>query len=246
MPSGLKTRRLGQNFLIDSVATAKIVSVANISRSEVVCEVGTGHGDLTRRLSERAARVVSFEVDKILAETARRSFASFSNVEIRNEDPFKTGFEPFDVFVSNLPYSRSRDAIEWLAQRQFNRAVVTLQSEFADKLTAKPGTPSFRAISAIASFCFHIEHLFQIGPGSFSPAPQVESSVVRLARIDSLDKQTIKSINLIFSSRNKLASAIGRRVGYDVSSTKRVFQLEPGEIVLLARKAVGNVPPSGR
>ena len=73
--------------------------------------------------------------------------SGFSNLYLVHSDIFKISNIEFHVFVSNLPYSRSKDAIKWLALRKFRKAVIMLQKEFVDKLQAKPGEPNYRLIS---------------------------------------------------------------------------------------------------
>jgi 16S rRNA (adenine1518-N6/adenine1519-N6)-dimethyltransferase len=186
--------------------------------------------------------VISYEIDHSLVEQAKKKLENYGNLEIRNLDPFKRDVEKFDIFISNLPYSRSREAIEWLAQRKFGRAIVMVQQEFADKLLAMPGSKYFRAISAVAGFCFKIDRLFDVGPTSFDPIPKVTSSVLRLLQINMIDRRTIKQLGLLFSSRNKIASTVAKKIGVDYRETKRIFQLAPSELVVLA-KLTRNVYP---
>ena len=166
-----RTQALGQHFLVDRRVLGQIVKAAAIKCDEVVCEAGTGDGVLTAELCRRAGRVVSYEVDRALYEKARLSLG-FENLQLRNADPFSEKTEQevkFEVFVSNLPYSRSRDAIEWLASTKFDRAIVMVQGEFADKLAAVPGDENYRAISAISGYCFQLEKLFNAMNSSLHP-----------------------------------------------------------------------------
>src|SRR6185503_12856010 len=110
----IKRQRLGQHMLVNDKVLASIIIAAEISKNETVCEAGTGLGFLTAELCRRAKYVVSFEVDKELLRRARQKL-QFENLKMVAWDAFKSGNLAFDVFVSNLPYSRSRDAIEWLA-----------------------------------------------------------------------------------------------------------------------------------
>lgn len=252
-----KTRALGQHMLVDGEVLARIVKAASIGRSEVVAEAGTGLGTLTEELCKRAKRVVSYEVDRAMFQQARARLAHLGNLHLVNADMFSTAaaatVPESGVFVSNLPYSRSRDALEWLAfQKGFGRAVVMVQKEFADKIAqAGPGDANYRAVSALASYCFRIEKLFKVGRQSFEPKPAVESVVIRMERIRTIkDAITIKNLNLLFSQRNKKASSVAARFaprGSSPSSSssslahgknnfgdRRVCQLEPAELVMLA------------
>lgn len=239
MPRRTKTRALGQHFLADRRVLARIIEAAGVRSNEVVCEAGTGNGVLTRELCKYAGHVVSYEVDRALYARAQTAMP-FQNLELVGGDLFKTKNAGFDVFVSNLPYSRSRDALEWLAVQKFSRAIVMVQSEFAEKLTAEPGSRSYRAISAIASYCFSIERLFGVGPGAFSPKPSVDSEVLRLTPVRAITAEAIKKVNLLFSKRNRRASSVAAKMGIVRDfGQRRIGQLAPAELMEL----VGNVPP---
>jgi 16S rRNA (adenine1518-N6/adenine1519-N6)-dimethyltransferase len=235
-----KRKSLGQHMLVDRRVLAKIVAAAGI-KNETVCEAGTGHGILTEELCKLAKKVISFEVDSGLYRQAQARL-QFQNLELVNADLFKTSVR-FDVFVSNLPYSRSRDAFEWLAMQSFGRAIVMVQQEFADKLMAKPGEENYRAISALAAHCFAIEKLFNVCKESFEPPPTVESVVVKVAPRNIVTKEAVKSLNLLFSKRNKKASSVAAKAGMQVDfGDKRVDQLAPDDVVKLA-ESMGNVRP---
>ncbi len=228
-----KTQKLGQHFLVDASALNRIVQACALGKDEVVCEAGTGTGVLTKELCKNAGRVVSYEVDRRLFEQAKSM--RLENLELVNRDLFKERDVRFDVFVSNLPYSKSRDALEWLAARKFDRAVIMVQKEFAQKLLARPREHNYRAITAIASHCFAIEPLFDVDPGAFEPRPKVESTVIMMRPVNTVTPQQVKNVNLLFSKRNKKASAVAAKMGVDADfGGRRVFQLEPGEIMGLA------------
>ncbi|AIC17122.1 ribosomal RNA small subunit methyltransferase A [Nitrososphaera viennensis] len=234
MPRRTKTQALGQHFLADRRVLARIVDASAIGKGETVCEAGTGSGILTEELCRHAKKVVSYEVDRELYIHAKAKLAS-SNLEFVNADLFKRDEQLFDVFVSNLPYSKSRDAFEWLAARKFDRAIVMVQKEFAEKLLAKPGDSNYRAISAIASYCFHLEKLFDVGKECFNPPPLVESTVIRATLKHSITRETVKNINRLFSQRNKRASTVAAKLGIQMDfGDRRVDQLVPAQIIALA------------
>lgn len=235
MPRRTKTQALGQHFLADRKVLARILDASAVGKDETVCEAGTGNGILTQELCRRARSVVSYEVDRALYANARATLA-FSNLELVNADLFKRDEQSFDVFVSNLPYSKSRDAFEWLATRKFDRAIVMVQKEFADKLTAKPREQNYRAISAIASYCFQIEQLFDVEKECFQPQPLVESTVIRATLKHPITREMVKNVNRIFSQRNKRASTVATKLGgarVDFGD-RRVDQITPEQIIALA------------
>jgi 16S rRNA (adenine1518-N6/adenine1519-N6)-dimethyltransferase len=221
-------------MLVDRLVLARIVDAAQIGKDEVVLEAGTGRGILTAELCKLAKSVVSYEVDKKLYQVARTQLP-FQNLELINADLFKTADLQFDVFASNLPYSRSRDALEWLATQKFKRAIVMVQEEFADKLAARPGERNYRAISALAAYCFAIEKLFSVGRVSFEPQPKVESAVIRIMSVNTVTKGAVRNLNLLFSKRNKKASTVAAKIGVKADfGGKRIYQLDPSDLIRMA------------
>jgi 16S rRNA (adenine1518-N6/adenine1519-N6)-dimethyltransferase len=221
-------------MLVDRHVLARIIEAAKIGRYETVLEAGVGHGILTTELCKATKKVVSYEIDKKLYQLAKVRL-QFQNLELVNADLFKTAKLDFDVFASNLPYSRSRDAFEWLATQKFKRAIVMVQKEFADKLAARPGDRNYRAISALAVHCFAIEKLFNVGKQSFEPKPTVESAVISVTPVNSITKETVKSLNFLFSERNKKASTVAAKMGIKADfGSKRIYQLGPHDLIRMA------------
>jgi len=111
-----RRQKLGQHFLQSKNIAKSIVSEAKISKNDIVLEIGTGKGILTSLLCDKAKKVISIEVDKQLFESAKVNFSKKANLWLIHGDGFKTS-EKFSIFVSNLPYSKSRKSIEWLSQK---------------------------------------------------------------------------------------------------------------------------------
>ena len=235
-------------MLVDRRIVDKIVSAANIRKDEIVLEVGTGQGILTLELCRHAKQVISYEVDANLYEKAQEQLFQYFNNNLRlvKADLFKTKDATlFDIFVSNLPYSRSRDAIEWLSTQKFDRAIVMVQEEFANKLIARPSGKNYRAISALAGYCFTIEKLFKVRKESFEPQPKVESSIIRITPINTISKETVRNINLLFSRRNKNASSVADEIGIIVDvdryGSRKIDQIEPTDLIRMAEWISSNV-----
>lgn len=226
-------------MLVDRRILAKITSAAYIGKDEIVLEAGTGQGILTAELCKYAKQVISYEIDiKLYRKVQEQLLSQFKNLELVNADLFKTK-DPhfFDVFISNLPYSRSRDAIEWLSRQKFKRAILMVQDEFADKLAARPGSKNYRAISALAAHCFAIEKLFKVRRESFEPQPKVESSIIRIIPINAITREGIRNINLLFSRRNKKVSSVAAEIGIIIDAnygSKKIDELEPRHLVQIA------------
>jgi 16S rRNA (adenine1518-N6/adenine1519-N6)-dimethyltransferase len=232
-------------MLADRRILAKIVSAASTEKDEIVLEAGTGQGILTAELCRCAKHVISYEVDiKLYRRVQERLLFQFKNLQLVNADLFKNEDSHFfDVFVSNLPYSRSRDAIEWLSRQKFKRAILMVQDEFADKLASRPGSKSYRAISALAAHCFTIEKLFKVRRESFEPQPKVQSSIIRIIPINTVTREVIRNINLLFSRRNKNASSVAAEAGIinAIYESKKIDALEPKDLVHMAELMSSNV-----
>lgn len=232
----LRRISFGQHMLIDLKILANIIEASQISNDEIVCEAGTGNGILTHELCKQAKSVISFELDNLLFSNARKSLFYLSNLNLVNADLFKRYNVDFNVFVSNLPYSKSKDAFYWLPFQKFNRAIIMVQKEFADKLEAAPGEKNYRAISVITQHCFNIQSLFNVDRKAFYPEPTVESVVIRLVPSGSrITRQTIKNVNFMFSQRNKKASSIAKKFGnkFEFGDT-RIDKINTKELIKLA------------
>ncbi|MGI0077325.1 MAG: ribosomal RNA small subunit methyltransferase A, partial [Nitrosopumilaceae archaeon] len=132
----IKRKRLGQHFLHSQSVAKKIVEAADITKKDTVLEIGTGKGILVSLLCEKAGKVVSIESDLELYNSAKEKFSNITNLTLLHGDGFASDVK-FTIFVSNLPYSKSRDAMEWLVQKKFRQAVVMVQKEFAQKIAEK-------------------------------------------------------------------------------------------------------------
>lgn len=233
-------------MLVDRRILAKIISAAYIGKDQIVLEAGAGQGILTAELCKYARQVISYEVDiKLYRKVQEQLLSQFKNLQLVNADLFKTKNPHFfDVFVSNIPYSRSRDAIEWLSTQKFDRAILMVQEEFADKLAASPGSKNYRAISALAGHCFVIEKLFKVRRESFEPQPKVESSIIRIIPVNTITREVVRNINLLFSRRNKKALSVAAEIGIIIDAnygSKKIDELEPRHLVRMAELISSNV-----
>jgi len=228
-----KRQRLGQHFLISQTVAKKIVDAAGITKKDVVLEIGTGRGILVPLLCRKVAKVISIDADSILYQDAKKRFSGITNLALRYGDGFKTD-EKFSIFVSNLPYSKSRKAMEWLIQKKFSRAVVMVQKEFYEKLVAKG--KNRKAISVLVNHSVYIEKIINVNKTNFNPPPKVDSVVLRLIRKKTISKELIQTINKLFSYKRKNLKNILKQFGKNIESEKRLEDLSGDEIINIAKQ----------
>jgi 16S rRNA (adenine1518-N6/adenine1519-N6)-dimethyltransferase len=199
-----KRRVLGQHLLRKTELLDKIIEHSEISRNSTVLEIGTGEGYLTEKLCSISRKVISIEIDKRLFEIAEKRLNQFKNLELILGD-FLENERQFDILVSNLPYSKSSKFIEWLCKKNFDHALVTVQSEFANKLLSESGEHNYRSITVLSRYRFEIHKLFEIDSLDFTPPPKIRSTVLFLKPIPNrdCDKELIFLLKKIFSYRKR-------------------------------------------
>ena len=202
-------------------------------KTDIVFEIGTGLGILTPLLCENAQKVISVDADRNLIKKAKSELIKFDNLLLKWGDGFKQKDE-FSIFVSNLPYSKSKDAIEWLAQNSFSHGVIMVQKEFAEKLVAT--SKNRRAISIIATYSLDIKKISDVGKNNFSPPPKIDSVILQISKKTIIDKKLVSIINDIFSYRRKTVKNILKQFNKQSTIEKRVDDLSGDEIVNLAKQ----------
>jgi 16S rRNA (adenine1518-N6/adenine1519-N6)-dimethyltransferase len=178
-------KRLGQNFLVDESALARVAAAADLSRQDTVLEIGPGLGSLTRHLARTAARVVAVELDAALLPALEYVLQPYPNVEIIHADvlrlsPAALRLPPSFKVVANIPYYITSAVIRHLLEAEVKPSliVLTLQREVAERICASPGEMSLLAVSV--QFYTAPRIVSRLPAGTFYPRPEVESAVVRL------------------------------------------------------------------
>jgi len=230
----IKRKQLGQHFLNSNSIAKSIVSEAEITKDDIVFELGTGLGILTPLLCEKANKVISVDVDEKLVRDAKSAFSNIDNLILKLGDGFKKK-DSFTIFVSNLPYSKSKEAIEWLAQTSFSHGVIMVQQEFADKLLTN-SSKKRKAVSIIANYAFEIKNISKVGKNNFSPPPKVDSVILKITQKNTMKKDLIQTINKIFSYRRKTIKNILKQFNKKTVIDKRIDDLSGDEIIRLANQ----------
>src|ERR1700726_2270774 len=182
--------KFGQNFLVDDAARHAIVDALGDISKRTVIEIGPGHGAITEILAGRCRRLVALELDGALAAELSFRFRGQPQVQIIQGDVLKADLrglvpdgETADV-IGNLPYYITSDILLQLfaAGREglLARAVLMMQREVADRLSAAPGVRDYGLLSATTQMHAEVASLFTLPPEAFSPPPEVFSTVLRL------------------------------------------------------------------
>ena len=229
-----KRKKFGQHFLTSSSIAKFIVSESKITKNDLVYEVGTGKGILVPFLCKCAKHVTTTEIDKKLYDNAIRNFSKLPNLTINKGDGFKNEPE-FDIFVSNLPYSKSRVAIQWLLQKKFSRAMIMVQRDFAEKLLAN-SMKERHAISVLSQYGFDMKIVKKIKNTNFSPRPKVDSVILQITQNYMVAKGLIETVNKLFSYRRKTIQNIAKNFGITIKSNNRLDDMNNNEIIKLAKK----------
>jgi len=244
-------RRLGQHFLIDESILDRMIQYGEVTGDDVVLDVGAGRGELTAKLAERAGKVIAVELDRGLAEEARRRLEDYDNVEILVGDVLKLRPTGFNKVVSNPPYSISTKLLEWLIDERAETIVLTLQREFASKLVAKPGSAKYLYISFLSNLLYDSSIVELVPRELFRPMPRVDSAIVLMKRrcVQKLDEEVKGFVKLLFTRRRQMLRRVlrdlVRKTGLAIDLTgifgdellsKRIYQLTPSQLLLVSEK----------
>lgn len=218
----------GQNFLIQPKVYQAIVRAAEIKSDDEILEIGPGWGFLTMALAEQAKRVVSVELDHLLAEVlpSRLAISDLNNIEVINHDILKTVINRPDLvghqdlsninladnykLVANLPYNITSVCLRRFLSGEVarpNLIVVMVQDEVAQRLTARPGDLSL--LGLLAQYYSQPEYLTAVPAADFWPKPKVNSAIVRFRLITprlSITEEKLfwRLAKIGFSSRRKM------------------------------------------
>ena len=185
------SKSLGQNFLINDEVIEKIVESANISNEDLIIEIGPGLGTLTKRLLEKAKKVIAIELDKRMISILQERFSLYDNFKLINDDILKVNLNEIiqnekDIkevkIVANLPYYITTPIIMKLLEDKLTLKSITVmvQKEVAKRLTSNPGSKQAGAITYAVNYYCEPEEIVLVPNSSFIPEPEVESEVIKL------------------------------------------------------------------
>ncbi|EHG23940.1 16S rRNA (adenine(1518)-N(6)/adenine(1519)-N(6))-dimethyltransferase RsmA [Selenomonas noxia] len=213
------SKRLGQNFLVDAGVVQKIVAAAELTREDTVLEIGPGIGTLTQGLAETGARVVAVELDKKLPAVLAETLRGYDNVTVVPGDILKLDIpalinlgagERFKV-AANLPYYITTPILMALLEQRLpiERLVTMVQKEVAVRMTARPGSKDYGALSVAVQYFTVPQMVTDVPPRAFMPAPAVTSAVIacRVREVPAVqpadEKLFFRLIRAAFGQRRK-------------------------------------------
>ena len=216
-------KSLGQNFLISEDAVNAIVDSADITKQDLIIEIGPGLGTLTERLLEKAGKVICIELDTRMVNIITERFALYDNIEIINNDVLKVDLQELikvqkqeknlqnAKVVANLPYYITTPIIMKLLEDKLDIQSITImiQKEVAQRLLAKPGDAMSGAITYGIHYYTEPENVTEVSRDAFIPAPEVDSQVIKLnvrkePAVEVKDEEKLfKIIKLAFMQRRK-------------------------------------------
>lgn len=225
------SKSLGQNFLINPTVCPRIAELGGCAKDVCALEIGTGVGVLTRELAQRCEKVAAVEIDERLRPILDETLADCDNVEVVFADVMQTELaeliaEKFGerevVVCANLPYYITSPVIMKVLESRLRikSMTVMVQREAADRICARPGTRECGALTYAVNYYSEPKLLFKVNRGSFMPAPNVDSAVIRLdikqtAPVpENVERLLFKIIRAGFSQRRKqlvnpLSAALG-------------------------------------
>jgi 16S rRNA (adenine1518-N6/adenine1519-N6)-dimethyltransferase len=232
-------KKFGQNFLTDQNILNSIVDSAEIDKNTLVIEIGPGLGSLTEKLVQRAGFVLCYEIDSDLIPILKDNLKDYSNYDVINKDilevninddinKYKKNFENVYV-VANLPYYITTPIILGLLSNtdKIKRYVMMMQLEVADRITGKPSTKDYNALSIAIGYRANATKVLKVPRTVFIPEPNVDSAVVRLdlyesKKYNALDEEFFfKLIREAFSQRRKtLANNLS-----SIQSKEKTYQM---------------------
>lgn len=215
-------KRLGQNFLIDEEPIIKAIEAANITKEDLVIEIGPGLGTLTKYLLEESGKVICIELDERMLKILNDRFIAYDNFQLINDDVLKVNLKNLIKsektneiknvkIVANLPYYITTPIIMKLLEERLDIKSITVmvQKEVADRLVANPGEEFSGAITYSINYYTNPEKVIDAPSSSFLPAPEVDSAIIKLEvleqpKVKVLNEKTLfKVIKLAFMQKRK-------------------------------------------
>ena len=184
-------KRLGQNFLINQEVIDCIINQSNVTKEDLVIEIGPGLGTLTKSLLEVSGKVICIELDPKMIYILNERFSQYSNLEIIQQDILKVNLNEIIgnnrqyksvKVVANLPYYITTPIIMKLLENNYEIDTITImiQKEVAQRIVASPGGKDYGVLTLSVGYYADAKIIANVGNEDFIPIPSVDSAVVLL------------------------------------------------------------------
>lgn len=208
-------KKFGQNFLNDKQVLNSIGDSINATEEDLIIEIGPGMGALTKILKKKGSNLICFEIDNDLIPILKS--LEDNKTKIINEDILKVDFKNIIsqytynklYIVGNLPYYITTPIIKHIIDSNIpvDEMIFMVQNEVADRFTSLPGKKEYGSITLYLHYYYNLEKLFVVDKTSFSPAPKVESAIIRLKKRENMPvvdtDMYFKLINDAFKQKRK-------------------------------------------
>ncbi|MFO7797678.1 MAG: 16S rRNA (adenine(1518)-N(6)/adenine(1519)-N(6))-dimethyltransferase RsmA [Promethearchaeati archaeon] len=174
-------KSLGQNFLTDERTLSKIIQFSDISRKDIILEIGSGLGALTKKLIENANKVYAYEIDKKLYQHLMKKFSHISNLKLINQDILEESLPDHNKVVSNIPYSITGPILEKVFFKSNPpEGNLLIEKTIADRVFYKDKYHNFSRITVTVNSFMESTERIQISKNSFYPSPKINLSLIKL------------------------------------------------------------------
>jgi 16S rRNA (adenine1518-N6/adenine1519-N6)-dimethyltransferase len=234
-------KQYGQNFLLDDNVISKICYLSNINKDTDVIEIGPGLGFLTEKIAAAANKVLCYEIDEMMIKVLEDKFNN-QNVIIKHEDFLKINIDDDIckylekervILISNLPYYITTPILLKILEesKKISQLTVMMQEEVALRICGKPSTKDYNALSVLLQYYTNPKTIINVKASSFYPAPNVDSSVVKITYKETKDiyavcEEYFKKFNrAAFTMRRKtLVNNLKTALGYNRETIEEVLK----------------------
>ena len=183
-------KKLGQNFLINKYTINTLLEIIDISKNDLILEVGPGQGALTNEIIKKTKNYIGIEKDSKLCKILEK--INIKKLNIKNEDILETDLskiykEKYRI-VGNIPYNISTKLLLKCIENKDNIINIhfMMQKEFVDRIISSCGNKTYGRLSVLMQLFFHCEKFIDIKPSDFYPSPKVYSSFLKLVPRDEI------------------------------------------------------------
>ena len=232
-------KSLGQNFLNNASLLSNIVNEGNISKNDIILEIGPGTGNLTEKILEKEPKkFYVVEKDDSLSKFLKNKFGD--KIIIINDDILncynKFKFDTQIKVFGNLPYNISTKILISFIKlddisKYFSKFIFIFQKEVADRLIAETNNKNYGRLSVITSWKMEISKILDISPKFFYPIPKVWSTLLKLTpKSDFIKINRIKNLehvtNIFFNQRRKMIGKPMKQLFKNYETTSKILNLD--------------------